>query len=213
MIGSEFFFLSLSDINPYRRRARPPKWGSDSSTSEVTTVQLEFRELAVLTDQNHYAEPATKTSKHVSQLVRNQNDHHFVQMFVNPHSGKMKSGGTITFGARTDSYYEYLLKQWIQSNGDERDDYLLQDYLAAMEDMKNKLITVTQGKERLTFVAELQGARVHPKMDHLVCFLPGTLALGYWWAKQVHLKTNVIPEWHLEIAKELARTCHYMYKK
>jgi len=25
------------------------------------------------------------------------------------------SGGVITFGARGDSYYEYLLKQWLQT--------------------------------------------------------------------------------------------------
>jgi len=204
--------VPLSDINPYRKRARPPKWGSDSSTSEVTTVQLEFRELAVVTNEHRYSEPVLKTSKHVSELVNSQKDHHFVQMFINPHSGKMKSGGTITFGARTDSYYEYLLKQWIQSNGDSRDDYLLNDYLKAMIDMRDKLITVTKGKERLTFVAELQGSsRMHPKMDHLVCFLPGTLALGHWWAKEVHLRADVIPEWHLDLARELARTCHYMY--
>lgn len=32
----------------------------------------------------------------------------------------------------------------------------------------------------VAFIGELQsGRRFSPKMDHLVCFLPGTLALGY----------------------------------
>lgn len=207
--------IPLSDINPYTRKSRPPRWGSDSSTSEVTTVQLEFRELALLTNDSKYSRPARKTSKHVSKLVNEQSNHHFVQMMINPHSGRMNKQGTITFGARTDSYYEYLLKQWIQSNGDARDEWLLNDYLVAMEDLRDHLIKVTSGPEKLTFVAELQGGKfnnIHPKMDHLVCFLPGTLALGHFFAEQSSLSySKKIPEWHLELAEELARTCYFMY--
>lgn len=40
--------------------------------------------------------------------------------------------------------------------------------------------------------------------DHLVCFLPGTLALG------VH---NGLPDDHMELAVELMETCHQMYKQ
>jgi len=35
-------------------------------------------------------------------------------MFVNPLTGKLKQG-TLTLGARADSYYEYLFKLWLQS--------------------------------------------------------------------------------------------------
>lgn len=38
--------------------------------------------------------------------------------------------------------------------------------------------------------------------DHLVCFLPGALALG------AH---NGLPSDHLDLAVELAETCHQMY--
>lgn len=38
--------------------------------------------------------------------------------------------------------------------------------------------------------------------DHLVCFLPGTLALG------AH---NGLPEDHMELALQLMETCHQMY--
>lgn len=37
-----------------------------------------------------------------------------VPQFVNPLTGKLKPG-TLTLGARADSYYEYLLKLWLQS--------------------------------------------------------------------------------------------------
>lgn len=37
-----------------------------------------------------------------------------VPINVNTVTGRF-SGGVITFGARGDSYYEYLLKQWLQT--------------------------------------------------------------------------------------------------
>ena len=37
-----------------------------------------------------------------------------VPMFINTNTGHFSHKGVFTLGARTDSYYEYLLKQWIQ---------------------------------------------------------------------------------------------------
>lgn len=39
-------------------------------------------------------------------------------MYINTHTGQFTSG-TITLGARGDSYYEYLLKQWLQTGKQE----------------------------------------------------------------------------------------------
>ena len=53
------------------------------------------------------------------------------------------------------------------------------------------------------FVGELMSGRSFvPKMDHLVCFLPGVLALG------TH---NGLPEEHQQLASELMETCYQMY--
>ena len=38
-----------------------------------------------------------------------------VPMYISPRGGGFRSGGMLTLGARVDSYYEYLLKQWIQT--------------------------------------------------------------------------------------------------
>ena len=38
-----------------------------------------------------------------------------VPMFINANNGKFRSASTITLGARGDSYYEYLLKGWLQT--------------------------------------------------------------------------------------------------
>ncbi len=37
-----------------------------------------------------------------------------VPMFINTNNGLFTHQGIYTLGARADSYYEYLLKQWIQ---------------------------------------------------------------------------------------------------
>lgn len=38
--------IPYSDVNLASHTAHSPRWGPDSSTSEVTTIQLEFRALA-----------------------------------------------------------------------------------------------------------------------------------------------------------------------
>lgn len=42
-----------------------------------------------------------------------------VPLFINAEKGQL-TPGTLTMGARADTYYEYLLKQWIQSGNKEK---------------------------------------------------------------------------------------------
>jgi mannosyl-oligosaccharide alpha-1,2-mannosidase len=121
-----------------------------------------------------------------------------VPIFVNANSGRF-SGNTITLGARGDSYYEYLLKQWIQ-NADERWKVMYTDTVKGIF----KHLVKESEPSKLTYIAELINGVSKPKMDHLVCFLPGTLALG---------TANGLPETHLELAKKLMRTCYEMYRQ
>lgn len=55
---------------------------------------------------------AFKVSQHLHELPKKDG---LVPMFINAESGQFRSTSTITVGARADSYYEYLLKQWIQT--------------------------------------------------------------------------------------------------
>ena len=54
------------------------------------------------------------------------------------------------------------------------------------------------------FVAELQDHKVVPKMDELVCFLPGTLALGVQAG---------LPREHQHLAEQLAHTCYLTFAR
>lgn len=44
-----------------------------------------------------------------------------VPMFINTNNGQFTHQGIYTLGARADSYYEYLLKQWIQGGKKENE--------------------------------------------------------------------------------------------
>ncbi|KAK6059979.1 glycosyl hydrolase family 47 [Cooperia oncophora] len=183
--------IPLSDVNLKTSKAKSPPWSSESSLSEVTSLQLEFRDLSRVTGKRIYEEISFKTSKHIHDI--GCSDHGgLCEMFLNANTGQFRTGSTITFGARADSYYEYLFKQWLQTG--KTIDWLFDDYKTAMESMKSKLYRYSE-PNHLGFVGELlQGNSFSPKMDHLVCFLAGTLALG---------SRNGAPEEHMKLAQAM----------
>ncbi|KAJ0057622.1 hypothetical protein NL108_011100, partial [Boleophthalmus pectinirostris] len=189
--------IPFSDVNLGKGTAHPPRWTADSTLAEVTSVQLEFRELSRLTQDPQYQDVVNEVMRLVHKLPGKHDG--LVPMFINTNTGQFSHKGAFTLGARADSYYEYLLKQWIQ--GGKVEDDLLEDYLQAIEGVRKHLVRQT-GPSRLTFVGELSHNRFNAKMDHLVCFLPGTLALG------AH---HGLPGSHMDLALELMETCHQMY--
>uniref|UniRef100_A0A3P9QAR1 alpha-1,2-Mannosidase n=1 Tax=Poecilia reticulata TaxID=8081 RepID=A0A3P9QAR1_POERE len=192
--------IPFSDVNIGKGTAHPPRWTSDSTVAEVTSIQLEFRELSHLTQDPQYQVWTANHHRNIRKVLPGKYDG-LVPMFINTNSGQFSHKGVFTLGARADSYYEYLLKQWIQ--GGKTEDELLEDYLQAVEGVKKHLVRQT-GPGRLTFIGELSQNRFNPKMDHLVCFLPGTLALG------AH---SGLPPDHMDLAQQLMETCHQMYRQ
>ncbi|XP_043463104.1 endoplasmic reticulum mannosyl-oligosaccharide 1,2-alpha-mannosidase [Leptopilina heterotoma] len=190
--------VPYSDVNLGMRSAHSPKWGPDSSTSEVTSIQLEFRDLSRSSGQPRFEAAAAKVSEHIHRLEKYDG---LVPIFINANTGMFREYATITFGARGDSYYEYLLKQWIQTG--KTIDYLRDDYLLGIAGMQKHLVKTT-ANNKLHFLAELVGAarEMKPKMDHLVCYLIGTLALGYH---------NGLPYTHMDLAHKLVKTCYETY--
>ncbi|XP_018524563.1 mannosidase, alpha, class 1B, member 1b isoform X2 [Lates calcarifer] len=189
--------IPYSDVNIGKGTAHPPRWTSDSTVAEVTSIQLEFKELSRLTQEPQYEAAVAEIMNHVHKLDGKVDG--LVPMFINTNNGQFTHQGIYTLGARADSYYEYLLKQWIQ--GGKKDNQLLEDYLQAIEGVKKNLLQKSS-PNGLTFVGELSHGQFSPKMDHLVCFLPGTLALG------AH---NGLPADHMDLAKQLMETCYQMY--
>ncbi|XP_024538904.1 mannosyl-oligosaccharide 1,2-alpha-mannosidase MNS3 isoform X1 [Selaginella moellendorffii] len=210
--------IPFSDVVLSARSAHPAAGERGaSSTSEVTTLQLEFWYLSKVTGDPKYGKAAMRVFEHIKGLPKLEG---LVPIYMNPHSGTFQ-GNNIRLGSRGDSYYEYLLKVWIQQGGvgDGQDvQYLRGMYDEAMAGVKHLLVakSVPNG---LTFVGELPSGRnedFSPKMDHLVCFLAGNLALGATrgFPEKDAKESGFLSEkdvQDLALAKELARTCYEMY--
>ncbi|CAM9761408.1 unnamed protein product, partial [Ectocarpus fasciculatus] len=184
--------IPYSDVNLRSGRAFNPKSSPGSSLSEATTLQLEFSYLTKLTGDPSFHEAAQRASDAVEEAIvklawgekgRGERQQGLAPVFVDPKTGLFgESGGAVgsnrglvTLGARGDSYYEYLLKQWLFSG--KKDTKYLRRYQEAVRAVEATLLQKSYPGE-LWFVGELVGENFSPKMDHLVCFLPGTLALG-----------------------------------
>lgn len=46
--------VPYSDVNLQTGHAHPPTWGQDSTVSEISTVQLEFRDISRVTGDSKY---------------------------------------------------------------------------------------------------------------------------------------------------------------
>ncbi|KRY52702.1 Endoplasmic reticulum mannosyl-oligosaccharide 1,2-alpha-mannosidase [Trichinella nativa] len=192
--------IPYSDVNLHTGEGRNPPWMSLSSLSEVASLQLEFRELSRATNDSKYELAAFKVSTNIHNQQQCKKYAGLCPMFINVDTGKFVKEGRITLGARTDSYYEYLLKQWLQTG--KTINWLKDDFLKSMSGV-TKLLLRRSKSRKLAFVGELlQNSSFSPKMDHLVCFLPGLLALA------VHHGLN---QMLLETAKSVATTCYEFY--
>lgn len=207
--------IPFSDVVLRDHSAHPAPDGQ-SSTSEVSTLQLEFNYLSTVSGDPKYGVEAMKVLEHLKTLPKVEG---LVPIYISPHSGEF-NGENIRLGSRGDSYYEYLIKVWLQQ-GAERDGnfkYLYDMYEEATKGIRHLLVQKSIPKG-LIFVGELpsgsKGA-FSPKMDHLVCFLPGTLALGATKGitKEKAMKDNLLTFEDLEnlkLAEDLAKTCFEMY--
>ena len=170
--------------------------------AEVGTVQMEFWSLAQHMGQPRYVEPALKVyeilDREGAKLMRNGG--RLWPIYVGSRSGK-PTGSTVSWGAMGDSFYEYLLKLWLLTGKTEP--RYRRMYLESIKGLQGRLLSVSGG---LTYVAEMKEQAIKAKMDHLVCFLPGTLALGAQHIPEVAAE-------HLDIAKKLMITCHQMYSR
>lgn len=211
------FTASPSDI-PYsdvvlRDKSAHPAPDGLSSTAEVATVQLEFNYLSYLTGDPKYSIEAMKVLQHIKTLPKVEG---LVPIYINPQSGQF-SGDNIRLGSRGDSYYEYLIKVWLQQKGTNFS-YLYDMYVEAIKGVRHLLVrkSVPNG---LVFVGELPYGKeggFSPKMDHLVCFLPGTLALGATkgLTKERAMRENLLTfedMENLKLAEDLAKTCVEIY--
>ncbi|KAF5377098.1 hypothetical protein D9757_008768 [Collybiopsis confluens] len=173
--------LPLPNINLGMRQGVPdPDLPMLVSTAEVSTLQLEFRYLSYLTDEEVYWDKVESVMKIIK---KNLLPHGLASIYMHASTGEFVPSA-IRLGSRGDSYYEYLLKQFIQTNRTE--DVYREMYDNAMTAVHENLISKSP-YSRMTYTSELiperhpngqLSWRLTPKQDHLVCFFGGSLMLG-----------------------------------
>ncbi|KAK6508935.1 mannosyl-oligosaccharide alpha-1,2-mannosidase [Arthrobotrys musiformis] len=184
--------------------------GGASSTAEASTLQLEMKYLSKLMGEKVYWQRAEKAIKIIDD---NHSTDGLVPIFIYATTGKFR-GREIRLGSRGDSYYEYLLKQFLQTG----EEIYAEMYHEAMSGVKKHLVKKSH-PSGFTFIAELPmglGTTISPKMDHLVCFMPGNILLGATNGTTVS-EARKTPNWgpreeeDLTLARELMRSCYEMY--
>jgi mannosyl-oligosaccharide alpha-1,2-mannosidase len=180
--------------------------GSSSILAELGTLQVEFRYLSHASGEPKYARAVERVIEHMSQ---SKPEDGLFPIYISPQTGKGASR-QISFGAMGDSFYEYLVKVWLQ--GGRTESMYREMYDNAINGMTRKMLLRTTPSQ-MEYVAEWHGNGPVHKMDHLACFVPGMLALGAYTAKDGVGSGTENVQRDLQNAKALAYTCWQMYEQ
>lgn len=149
--------------------------------SEFGTVQMEYRFLDECMKTSETAEMRRK-AEHVFEIMHQPGVWPDNGLFPYYYSNRSPDGiprphnDHLTFGAMADSFYEYMLKVWIQ--GGKTEPMYREMYDRAIQGMHDELLQKSKPSGLVYIADKIGGNRIDHKMDHLVCFMGGLLALG-----------------------------------
>lgn len=223
--------IPFASVNLKTRKGIPSHGDAGaSSTAEAATLQLEMKYLAKLTGEKQYWDSAEKIMEVIDD---NGAKDGLLPIFIFADLG-IFSGHTIRLGSRGDSYYgdcselyltfmqrltkpEYLIKQYLQTS--KQEPIYLTMWNEALAGVRKHLMTYSKNSNLLILGERPDGLDqpLYPKMDHLVCFMPGTIALaatgGLTLAEAKRSSAwGKVQEQEMELARELMKTCWGMYK-
>nr|XP_029711380.1 mannosyl-oligosaccharide alpha-1,2-mannosidase IA-like isoform X1 [Aedes albopictus]XP_029711381.1 mannosyl-oligosaccharide alpha-1,2-mannosidase IA-like isoform X1 [Aedes albopictus] len=186
-------------VNPTNGISKNYGWASGGSSilSEFGTLHLEFAYLSDITGDSVYRERVQAIRSVLKEIEKPKG---LYPNYLNPKTGKWGQQH-MSLGALGDSFYEYLLKAWIQSGHE--DEEAREMYDDAMQAIIQHMIRTSPGG--LTYVSDLKFERLEHKMDHLACFAGGLFGLGGTTLN------NQFSERYMEIGEGLTNTCHESY--
>ncbi|XP_054153997.1 mannosyl-oligosaccharide 1,2-alpha-mannosidase IA-like [Oppia nitens] len=195
--------LPLALINPKTTNSHNYGWasGGDSILSELGSHHLEFMYLSVATGDIKYKNKVMKIRSVVDNLEKPYNG--LYRNYINPKTGQWGQD-EISIGALGDSFYEYLIKAWIQSNG--TDEQALRLYNNAVQAINNNL--VKKSTNGLTYLAKQTYGRLEHKMEHLTCFSGGMFAIGAQYETDANKK-----QYYMALGANITDTCYESYRR
>ncbi|KAG8933280.1 hypothetical protein FRC02_012179 [Tulasnella sp. 418] len=181
----------------------------ETAIPEIGTCQLEFKMLAHLTGNKLYFEKVDR----MTDLLRD------TQSPASGMWGNMwdtqtgrQNNDHLAVGGAADSAYEYLLKSYLQ--GAKTEPKIRDVYIKAVNGIIENLLYLSPTR-KLLYVTDVssfsRGNDPSGKLEHLSCFLPGTIILGVKYLKGEPGVTNEMIELWQWAAEGLARTCWLTY--
>ena len=183
------------------RRCTFPTWTQRNAIlAEFGTIQLEFKYLAHHTGRKEFWEVAERQIRNVRGRTQPAG---LYPNFMSPKTLRWTTT-KVSMGALADSFYEYLLKQWLLTQRTEP--YLRTMFDEAMLGMARSMVARSTPSE-LVYIADYvsEGKLVH-KMDHLACFAGGMLAVGAQHGGEFDRE-------YMTLAERIGETCYEFYRR
>lgn len=203
--------LPLPSVNIARGRGQASN--QPVILSEAGSVQLEFRSLAARTGDARFKQVADNAY----QAIQSTGVQGILPVFLTaPHASPPQVVvSKFAFGALADSYYEYLLKQWLQSPTEK---HFKENFLRVMDALPSivrPLPSSVKKKEgdpvHFKMIELAADGSVVWKMDHLSCFAPALIALGLMSLPKQDLQTNDRNSTWRHLAEGLTASCSELW--
>lgn len=189
--------------------------------AEVGTVQLEYRALAL----HSHAEVIRHMRAITEGIVRSLQDSNCLPPRLQgrhrallPYAISMSKGAfntnKVTVGAPADSYFEYIIKLWVQGGRKERAYWEL---FANVADSIVELVAHRSAKGdvilREVFATSSSTHSFSDRQDHFSCFLPGALILALDGLDTTNPEDVIRKRSWEALAADVTETCYKMYSR
>uniref|UniRef100_A0A5K3FNI3 alpha-1,2-Mannosidase n=1 Tax=Mesocestoides corti TaxID=53468 RepID=A0A5K3FNI3_MESCO len=166
--------LPGSLLNLKTKKARNFHWASSGChiLSEIGTLHMEFQFISELTGDPKYSRLVNKIRDHIEAASRSS-DNHF-RTHVSP-TKRSFCNTRVTVSGEGDSFFEYLLKEWLRTNKTDRKARELYDKTLDSFERLNIIRTSRAGS---LYITDSQHGSPGRTMAHLACFSGGMFALG-----------------------------------
>eukprot|EP00117_Sycon_ciliatum_P047398 scpid73546/ scgid33854/ Mannosyl-oligosaccharide 1,2-alpha-mannosidase IB; Mannosidase alpha class 1A member 2; Processing alpha-1,2-mannosidase IB len=173
--------------------------------AEPGTLHLEFAYLSTITGDNRYLKQVEKVRDALTSSSMSGSLPGLISSEINTDSGT-PCKSELSLDGGSDSYYEYLIKSYLQSG--KTDARALRLFNDLVKSVDSKMMgKVTKGGKTYRFLGRTSGGGgyLDARMGHLACFSGGMFALGAKHGSQ--------PDMTLQLGKDITEACHEMYDK
>lgn len=178
-----------------------PEWSNGASIlSEFGSLQLELRTLSYHTKDPVYDMKAT----HLLKILEGKCKDMVCPTLFDVGTADVRSDH-VTLGALGDSFYEYLVKQYLLT--DRTESKYKELAVSALDALRVRLFRYSTPGHQGYFGETVDGGFDY-KMDHLACFAGGMYALA---STTVASDDASRAATYLKIATDLTETCYQMY--